>query len=382
MAITQSATSECSNEGNHVQSVEGCPPLSAKRLKRLESLQKPPPDVHDDERAIAEIVEAELDWAENEPELLSAFGATSGGAELHTFEDRHRALTRSLQEQSNHGLPGGAFPTGPNPHAAFPEPNYFYGVPDTSRDEYLAKLLVQEELNRGLPGRAFASGNPNAALPEPRYDLYAVPDTSRDEELARRIQRELDEQQSLPHSSSQLRQQWHPQPAPHWHQFPGHSVPIQHYSGMPAYPEQHYWPGPGHSYGDPNQRHVGMPSYAGGYESMSGSGPWQPAQMGASHYMSPAPLAKSPSASSFISRKHAPSGKSPEAHRFIRLSQPAQTTDRSGTGSLDVNLTPAGNVDHRVYFICILLVRVSHQTFDRAEQIIANAPHPCFDGSV
>ncbi|KAH9463067.1 hypothetical protein Pst134EA_015154 [Puccinia striiformis f. sp. tritici] len=245
------------------------PPLTAERKAYLASLPKPPPEMPDDEVAALEIVQTDMDLAENAPEVFSGSAhAASGGshhdddrsmawnaafdhhgpisghehhdidealawaisreengphpvhAATHNHHQGHTwgghdpsedlALALSLHEELNREALGGAFPAGPS-HAAIPEPEHeLYMVPDTSRDADLAQRIQAE-----FSGGAFAAGPSHAAIPEPEHELYMVPDTSRDADLALRIQAQLNEEaQPIPQISSQSRHHGNSQPIP------------------------------------------------------------------------------------------------------------------------------------------------------------------------
>ncbi|KAH9452327.1 hypothetical protein H4Q26_002438 [Puccinia striiformis f. sp. tritici PST-130] len=305
------------------------PPLTAERKAYLASLPKPPPEMPDDEVAALEIVQTDMDLAENAPEVFSGSAhAASGGshhdddrsmawnaafdhhgpisghehhdidealawaisreengphpvhAATHNHHQGHTwgghdpsedlALALSLHEELNREALGGAFPAGPS-HAAIPEPEHeLYMVPDTSRDADLAQRIQAE-----FSGGAFAAGPSHAAIPEPEHELYMVPDTSRDADLALRIQAQLNEEaQPIPQISSQSRHHGNSQPIPPgFPPPPPQGFPQLPPHGFPQLPPQGYSQAMPHGYQQPmfpvhaapSQHHRSMPAYPEGY---------------------------------------------------------------------------------------------------------------------
>ncbi|KNZ54448.1 hypothetical protein VP01_2927g1 [Puccinia sorghi] len=183
-----------------------CPPLSAARLKSLESPRVSPSEPDQDEIAALEVLQTDLDLTELVPEISTTRGdraSTSGSSHTHEgasgsvriYEDDEalaRALSFSLQQEARHH-PGTST-------IMFDEPHHSWSGPGTSSDQDLALALsLQEEFIRESQG-----GNSRCpihdALPDlaELSDAWRAPDTSRDANYARQIERELNGQRPLP----------------------------------------------------------------------------------------------------------------------------------------------------------------------------------------
>ncbi|KNZ52116.1 hypothetical protein VP01_3689g1 [Puccinia sorghi] len=217
-----------------------CPPLSAARLKRLESRPRVPPSEPDqDETAALEVLQTDLDLAELVPEIGNTRGdgaSTSGSSHTHEGasvsariheedEALARALSFSFQQEARHH---------PGPSSVMFDERQYWGGQDTSADKDLALALsLQEEFIRDSQGGNSGSSIQDA-LPQlaELSDAWSKPDTSRDGDYARQIERELNEQRPLPPRSFS---QGHPQPAT-----TGYPQPMHEWSARPrpqAYPQ-------------------------------------------------------------------------------------------------------------------------------------------------